>query len=181
MHRRMVRQAALGAALASMFALPTAAQAAIAKPAVTTGGAAQITFSGARLTGTVDPNGAATTYVFRYGPASNYYNNETLTGRLSGDGRRTVTADISGLAPATSQKMGPRPGRVPGAARRPVPADISGLAPATVYHYRLIASNSAGKTQGGDRTFKTKNQPLGVTFTGTPNPVPTGASSTLSG
>src|SRR4051812_47207534 len=129
MHRRMVRQAALGAALASMFALPTAAQAAVAKPAVTTGGAAQITFSGARLTGTVDPNGAPTTYVFRYGRASNYYNNETLTGRLSGDGRRTVTADISGLAPAT------------------------------VYHYRLIASNSAGKTQGGDRTFKTKNQP----------------------
>jgi hypothetical protein len=147
----MVRQAALCAALASTFALPAAARAAVSKPAVTTGGAAQITFAGARLTGTVDPNGAATTYVFRYGPSNNFYTNETPAGTLSGDGRKTVTADITGLAPAT------------------------------VYHYRLIASNSAGKTEGSDRAFKTKNQPLGVTFTATPNPVLTGGGSGLSG
>jgi hypothetical protein len=60
-------------------------------------------------------------------------------------------------------------------------ADISGLAPATTYHFRLIARNGKGLTKGGDRSFKTKAQPLGVTFAATPNPLLPGATTTLAG
>ena len=45
--------------------LPAAALA--AKPAVTTGGAANVTFQSARVNGAVDPNGEATNYYFQYG------------------------------------------------------------------------------------------------------------------
>jgi hypothetical protein len=62
-----------------------------------------------------------------------------------------------------------------------VVAPITGLAPATTYHYRLIARNAKGTTQGADRTFKTTRQPLGVTFSATPNPLAFGATTTLAG
>jgi hypothetical protein len=66
-------------------------------------------------------------------------------------------------------------------ARRTVTADVTGLAPATTYHYRLIASNAKGQARGADRAFRTRVQPLGVTFAGNPNPVPFGGGSTLAG
>jgi hypothetical protein len=34
-------------------------------------------------------------------------------------------------------------------------ANIFGLAPNTTYHFRIVASNSAGTRYGGDRTFTT--------------------------
>jgi hypothetical protein len=104
----------------------------------------------ARLTGAVDPNGEATTYQFQYGTTS-AYGAVTPEQSVGGDGRKTVTADISGLAPATQ------------------------------YHYRLIARNSKGLVKGADRSLKTLAQPLGVTFAATPNPVPFGATTTLAG
>jgi hypothetical protein len=70
---------------------------------------------------------------------------------------------------------------VSGDGKKTVTADVSGLAPATTYHYRLIAHNSKGVSKGGDRTFKTKAQPLGVTFAATPNPILPGATTTLAG
>jgi hypothetical protein len=65
--------------------------------------------------------------------------------------------------------------------KKTVTADVSGLAPATTYHYRLIARNGKGLTKGRDRSFKTKAQPLGVTFAATPNPLPFGGTTTLAG
>ncbi len=41
-----------------------------------------------------------------------------------------------------------------------------GLTAATTYHYRLIARNADGTTTGGDRSFKTANQPLGFSLGG---------------
>jgi len=38
---------------------------------------------------------------------------------------------------------------------RNVAANISGLSPNTVYHFRIVATNSAGTRFGGDRTFTT--------------------------
>ncbi len=70
---------------------------------------------------------------------------------------------------------------VTGDGKKPVIADISGLAPATTYHYRLIARNAKGLSKGADRSFKTKVQPLGVTFAATPNPLLTGGTTTLAG
>src|SRR3954454_20288570 len=149
MHRRTIGWALRAGALALTLALPSAAQAATA-PGVTTGGAANVAQQTARLTGSVDPNGAATTYQFQYGTTS-AYGSVTPEATLTGDGKKTVTADVGGLAPATT------------------------------YHYRLIAHNGKGLTKGKDRTFKTKAQPLGVTFAATPNPLLPGGTTTLAG
>lgn len=148
MHLEKIRAGAV-AAVAAALLLPTAAQAASA-PGVTTGSAANVAQQTARLTGTVDPNGDATTFQFQFGPDS-AYGLATPEQTISGDGKKTITADISGLAPATT------------------------------YHYRLIARNSKGLTKGSDRTFKTKVQPLGVMFAATPNPLLPGGTTTLSG
>jgi hypothetical protein len=147
-HLEKIRAGAV-AVVAAALLLPAAAQAADA-PGVTTGNAANVAQQTARLTGTVDPNGDATTFQFQYGPDS-AYGSATPEQTLSGDGKKTITADISGLAPATT------------------------------YHYRLIARNSKGLTKGADRTFKTKVQPLGVTFAATPNPLLPGQTTTLAG
>jgi|1185.fasta_scaffold75489_2 hypothetical protein len=149
MHRRTIGWALRAGALALTLALPSAAQAATA-PGVTTGGAANVAQQTARLTGSVDPNGAATTYQFQYGTTS-AYGAVTPEATLDGDGKKTVTADVGGLAPATT------------------------------YHYRLIARNGQGLTKGADRTFKTKAQPLGVSLGATPNPLLPGATTTLAG
>ena len=42
-----------------------------------------------------------------------------------------------------------------GSTTRSVAANISGLSPSTTYHFRIVASNSAGTTYGSDRTFTT--------------------------
>jgi hypothetical protein len=57
----------------------------------------------------------------------------------------------------------------------------AGLGPNTKYHYRLVARNGVGTTVGGDRTFTTPKQPLGLALAATPNPVAFGAPSTLAG
>src|SRR5262249_10218137 len=41
----------------------------------------------------------------------------------------------------------------------PVVASISGLAPSTVFHFRLVVSNSAGTVFGADQTFTTAPAP----------------------
>jgi hypothetical protein len=149
MNRTNIRWVARAAALALTLALPAGAQAATA-PAVSTGGAADVAQQTARLTGSVDPNGADTTYQFQYGTTS-AYGATTPETVLSGDGRRTVTADVSGLAPATK------------------------------YHFRLIARNAKGLAKGADRVFTTRKQPLGVSFAANPNPQPFGGTTTLGG
>jgi hypothetical protein len=149
MHRTTMNWALRAGALALTLALPAAAQAATA-PVATTGGAANVAQQTARLTGSVDPNGAATTVQFQYG-ATSAYGSVTPEQVVTGDGKKTVTADITGLAPATT------------------------------YHYRLIARNDKGLSKGADRSFKTKVQPLGVTFAATPNPLLTGGTTTLAG
>ena len=149
MHRRNFTRALGAGALALALGLPTAAQAAT-PPVVTTGGTANLAQATVTLAGTVDPNGAATTVQFQYG-TTNRYGATTAVQTVSGDGKRTITANVIGLAPSTT------------------------------YHYRFIATNGAGLDNGGDRTFKTKAQPLGVTFTATPNPLLPGAATTLAG
>ena len=77
------------------------------------------------LTGTVNPNGAATTYVFEYGTKAAF---GSSTRRVSvGEGTAAVSVE----------------------------ATISGLKPATTYVYRLVAENAEGTAQGLTRTFTT--------------------------
>jgi hypothetical protein len=106
-------------------------------PVATTGGADAVTETAANLNGTVDPNSGLTTYHFEYGTSAAY--GLTTPENTVGDG-----AD-----PAA------------------VEAAIQGLTRNTSYHYRLVATNSAGVSRGADRTFKTAPgpQPPGVRST----------------
>jgi hypothetical protein len=133
------------------LAVPALALAASTKPTATTGGVAKLAPSTVALLGKVDPNEAATSYAFQYGPSSLY-------------GATTALASAGRGAKAIN-----------------VVADVGGLAPATIYHYRLVAINRNGIARGGDRTFKTRAQPLGLTLAATPNPVPFAQPTVLGG
>jgi hypothetical protein len=102
----------------------------ITPPVATTGAAESLTQTGATLTGTVDRNGdPATTYHFEYGTSAAY-------GLTTAD--TTVPA---GTDPVT------------------VKVPVTGLTRDTLYHYRLVATNSAGISRGADRSFRTLTGP----------------------
>jgi hypothetical protein len=141
----------IAAVVAGALVLPAGALGAVTKPGVTTGGATDIKPTTVTLHGSVDPNGAATTYFFQVGPNRLYGGVTTTTN--AGNGTKGVRIKSSG----------------------------SGFIPATTYHYRLVAHNRKGYTFGKDRTFKSKKQPLALTLGATPNPVRSGHATTLSG
>jgi hypothetical protein len=97
-------------------------------PSVVTGSATGITSTSAKLTGTVNPNGRATTYHFDYGRTTSY-------------GGRTPDAAAGSANAAAS-----------------VTAALAGLARKTLYHYRLVATNPSGTTVGADATFTTRSR-----------------------
>lgn len=79
--------------------------------------------------GTVNPNGASTTYWFEYGPTISY---GSTTARVSaGSGVLSVN----------------------------VVENLLGLLAGTTYHFRLVASNSVATVQGRDLTFTTASGP----------------------
>lgn len=112
---------------------PAAASAATASPAATTGSATDVAQSSATANGTVNPNGADTSYHFQYGTSASYGSNTPSTSAGSG------TNDV------------------------PVSAQLSGLASSTTYHYRVVAVSSAGTTDGVDQTFTTTTPPVVTT------------------
>jgi hypothetical protein len=147
-----IRRGTFAALVALALALAVPALAAAAtKPGVSTGGASKVTITTATLNGKVNPHAAATTYFFQYGTTLAY-------------GSRTPDAAAGAGTKAVSAA-----------------AAITALGPNTKYHYRLVARNGVGTTVGGDRTFTTPKQPLGLALAATPNPVAFGAPSTLAG
>ena len=117
-------------------------------PTVSTSPASSITPTAAKLNGTVSANGLTTTWWFEYGTTTAYGSKTASHGAGSG---------------TTAQKEA---------------ATITGLKTATVYHFRIVASNSAGTTHGGDRTFST-SLPPGVQMGAAQNVGP--SSATLTG
>jgi hypothetical protein len=133
--------AVLLALIAIALALPAPGALAASAPGVSTGSASSITFSSAILSGSVNPSGQITNYVFQYGTTNGY-------------GGQTP------LAPAGNGTISIR-----------LTQSVAGLQPGTTYHYRIVAVSSAGTANGRDRTFKTANVPLSVQIAGVPNPV----------
>jgi hypothetical protein len=101
-----------------------------APPVVVTTAATNVSFNGATLNGTVNPNGASTTVSFDYGLTVAYGTN------------------ITGV-----------PSPVTGNSALPVSVNISALTPGTLYHYRVNGVNAGGTTNGNDMTFTTSAQP----------------------
>lgn len=145
---RALRSILLIAVAGLLLGVPVAGAA--TKPAVTTGGATNVVQQSARIAGQIDPNGAPTTYSFQYGRTT-AYGQSTPELSVTGDGRRGVSVDLTGLTAATK------------------------------YHYRLVARNSAGQTIGANRSFTTPKAPLGITIAATPNPVVFGSGTTIAG
>ena len=85
----------------------------------------QLGTTSARLRGKLRPNSQATQYRFEYGPTADYGSATPTTYAGSGYDLLTMTAPVEGLAPGTT------------------------------YHFRLVASNDAGVTEGPDRVFAT--------------------------
>ena len=83
--------------------------------------------SEAVLHGTVNPSEKATTYQFEYGTTSSYGSKAPASAKGVGSGAEDVSVSES----------------------------ISGLKGGTVYHFRLVAKNSAGTFHGVDRVFGT--------------------------
>ncbi|NQU15672.1 MAG: hypothetical protein HQ561_16075 [Desulfobacteraceae bacterium] len=105
----------------------------VSKPTVTTGSATSVGTSSATLNGTVNPNGATTTYYFRYGTTQNYGMTTTITS--VGSGNDAVSASAS----------------------------ITELSDNTIYYFALVGVNSAGASSGTeDRSFVTNSGYLPV-------------------
>jgi hypothetical protein len=96
-------------------------------PEVTTGSAQRRASTSVELLGRINPNNMPTTYRFEYGKTPSY-----------------------GLsAPVVPASAGA------GGVEMPVIQALSGLDPDTTYHYRIVASNAQGTTEGDDRVFRT--------------------------
>jgi hypothetical protein len=96
--------------------------------------ATKVSDTAAGLNAKVDPRGQSTTYRFQY-----------VTDH---DFRATGYAGAAS-APATPSAIGA------GNADVAVGERITGLAPATTYHFRILATNASGTTEGFDATFTT--------------------------
>jgi hypothetical protein len=96
-----------------------------APPTAVTQPASMITPNGAMLKGSVNPNGAATSYYFQYGVTTNY-------------GSYSVTNNLTaGTSPVAVNSI------------------LTGLFSDTPYHCQLVATNSAGSSAGTDQLFTT--------------------------
>jgi hypothetical protein len=92
-------------------------------PIVATLDATAITGVSATLNGTVNPNGFATNYHFEWGTTTGYGNNTATVSAGSGTSATAVNAPISGLTGGIT------------------------------YHFRIVAVNSEGTSNGNDFTF----------------------------
>ena len=101
-------------------------------PAVRTGSATGVGETSAALTGTVDSRGHSTTWYFQYGPTAAYTLRTSSRSQSSSSGARAVSEAIAGLTAGT------------------------------VYHFRVVATNSVGTSYGADSAFTTAGPAVSV-------------------
>jgi hypothetical protein len=145
MIRRLV---ALLVVASSIGAIGAGAAAAATAPSATTGPVTSVGPTTATVSGSVNPNGSATTWHVEYGTGTSY--GSTTSSANAGSGTSSV----------------------------PVSASLTGLKAGTTYHYRVVATSSAGTGRGADGILTTAAAPQVVTGTAT-NVTP--SSATLNG
>jgi hypothetical protein len=128
-------------AIALAAGMAASASAAGAAPSVSTGPSTGVSYSSAVVTGSVNPHGQPTDYVFQYGTSHGY-------------GMQTALAPVGSGEDSVKVRQ-----------------TLTGLQPLTTYHYRILATSPAGATAGADHTFKTPSVPLSLAIAGAPNPV----------
>lgn len=105
-------------------------------PVAITHKATGVKSTSATIHGSVNPKGLKTTYYFQYGTSKKY-------------GKSTGKHSLKAGMTAKSVK-----------------AMLHGLKPGTTYHFRVLASNAAGKSDGKDMTFTTPKAKVKPAFTG---------------
>jgi hypothetical protein len=100
----------------------------VSRPLIEVESVSQVTGDSATLDTRIDPTGLPTTYHFEYGPDTGYGASVPVSGAFLGAGTSAVALQVP----------------------------IEGLLPGRVYHYRVVAANSLGATDGADRTFSTQ-------------------------
>lgn len=103
-------------------------------PSVETLPATPVASSTATLNGKVNPNSLETKAYFEYGTTTSY-------------GSKTAEVNV-GSGGTTLERNEP----------------ISSLSPGTTYHFRIVATNSSGTSQGADKTFTTTSPPTAATW-----------------
>ncbi len=103
------------------------------RPALTAGPVSDVTRHTATLTGTVDPEGDASSCRFEYGPTTAY-----------GAEAPCLTEPGSGVSPV------------------PIGAELWDLTADSTYHYRVVSANTGGVAYGPDETFATLGEDCGA-------------------
>lgn len=103
-------------------------------PGISSTTAREVGPTSASLRSRVDPNRGATTYHFEYGLSSSYGSRTP---------ERSAGSGITGV---------------------PVAETIEGLQPYHRYHFRVVATNEAGRRVSGNRTFTTPRLPTAITL-----------------
>lgn len=93
--------------------------------------ASSVSRSGVKVSGSVVPNGQATSAFFQFGASTSY-------------GRRSAAQPVGSGSQASRFSV-----------------MLGGLRPNTTYHCRVVAANQTGTTHGSDATFTTHPQPGG--------------------
>jgi uncharacterized repeat protein (TIGR02543 family) len=120
-------------------------------PTVTTSAATSVTSTTATVNGTVNPNGSSTTAYFQYGTTISY--GSTTASQSMGSGTSAVAAS----------------------------ANLTGLATGVTYHFRIVATNSAGTSYGSDMTFTPSSTSTAPTVTTSAATSVTSTTATLNG
>ena len=104
----------------------------ILSPTVVTGDYQTVSSTTAVVTGTVNPNNSSTNTWVEYGTGTSY--GSSTSAQSLGTGMSNISTSYS----------------------------ISGLKSGVTYHYRAVASNSAGTIYGGDKSFTTQLAPVSL-------------------
>jgi Ca2+-binding RTX toxin-like protein len=108
---------------------------ALLPPTASTEAASALKGTSATLNASVNPGGLATAYQFEYGTTSEYGTSVPLEAKAIGSGASAVAVSEA----------------------------ISNLTPGTTYHFRVVATNEAGASEGTDQTFTTLKPPSATT------------------
>jgi len=130
--RRLSYLAALLVSLAAAL-LGAGVAAAATAPTASTGPVTAVGPTTATVSGSVNPNGTATTWYVEYGTSTSYGAKTSSLSAGSGTSAQTVSASLASLRPATT------------------------------YHYRFVATSSAGTGHGADGILTTSSAPAAVT------------------
>ena len=99
----------------------------------------------------------------------------SITANINAHGDPASVSVEYGLTTSYGSSMAATPAVVTGSVATPVTASLTGLLPATIYHYRVVATNTIGTTQSSDGVFTTQPSSVSNVLPGSilvyPNPV----------